>query len=106
MQATPKIENNTNKFIQTSELKKSSSSNNKYSTNKFKQQKNQIQQTKNHDLIKAKNTYDVHSTSDSLDFTIANFATTNVNNHNNKLDKVNEKHNKYTDRRKQIKIKN
>ena len=74
--------------------KTSSPSNNKYSTNEFQQQKNQLQQTKNQELMMAKHTYDVHSTSEK-NSTIINFGTTNVTNHNNKFDKVNEKHNKY-----------
>ena len=69
-------------------------SNNKNSKNQLQQQKNQLQQTKNHELITAKNTLDVHSTSET-NSTIINFATTNVNNDNNKFDEVNEKYNKY-----------
>ena len=41
-----------------------------------------------------KHTYAVNSTSDSPNSTIINFATTNVNNHNNKLDEVSKRNNK------------
>ena len=64
-----------------------------YSTNQFQQQENQIQQTKNHDLITAKNTYDINSTCDSVNyFTILNIVATNGNNNNHKFGEVHRRH--------------